>query len=273
MALARSRGVTQRVMGVDGDMFGAITADGSDTPTPVDQKGFTNLVWRLIARLTTKAGALLQGHIHKVAAVCGFLGGCVFAGALLYEWRQCRSWLSRYLLFRRSIRNQDDLKVALVDSRQSKVLANREYNYVERIAMEVVVRLGGRPSTAAGMHAAEILAYRMMKEDNHRIDHIERDFPFVMNLIISPTDREFDYRVFVEAREFRLTIGDRSLMTSLDHGAIKSWLAGNVYGDGGSALSGLLNRIVRQSVWPSDDSPAPQNTGFLEPGVEWGNAL
>jgi len=62
--------------------------------------------------------------------------------------------------------------------------------FVFDIAAEVVVRMGGRPSSKPQSRAARMLAGRLMTEHGHRPMHTERDLPLVMALIHTPTVME-----------------------------------------------------------------------------------
>jgi len=62
-----------------------------------------------------------------------------------------------------------------------------EYSFVEEIAAEVQNRMGGIPETKAQIVAVRQLAYRLMRERNHRISHCHRDIPLVETLVRVPT--------------------------------------------------------------------------------------
>jgi len=62
--------------------------------------------------------------------------------------------------------------------------------FVFDISADVVVRMGGRPSSKAQIKSARMLAGRLMKEHGHRPVHIVRDIPIVMSMILTPTAME-----------------------------------------------------------------------------------
>jgi len=58
--------------------------------------------------------------------------------------------------------------------------------------------MGARPSTAAQIRSAKILAGRLMVEDGHRALHVERDMPDVLLALLSPTEAEERLMVWLQ---------------------------------------------------------------------------
>jgi len=66
---------------------------------------------------------------------------------------------------------------------------------VENVAAEIVGKMGGRATTSAQLSAARMLAFRIMRENDHRYSHIERDMPHILHLVQSPTKSERDFNL------------------------------------------------------------------------------
>jgi hypothetical protein len=87
---------------------------------------------------------------------------------------------------RRLIREQFIKTRQLISARENGMVTGG-YQFVHEVASEVVGRLGGRPTTSAGLKAARILAFRIMREKNHRHAHCDRDLPLILSLVQEPT--------------------------------------------------------------------------------------
>lgn len=128
--------------------------------------------------------------LQTVGIACGSL----VAVYLVYDaTTRVMSVLSKVKMARAAVRCQDKLhsdREALLLEEGAVVGPQRRGVFVPTIAEEVVLRLGGRPSSIAQVRAAKILAARLMKEANHRTLHIARDLPRVMMLVMKPTDEE-----------------------------------------------------------------------------------
>jgi hypothetical protein len=113
------------------------------------------------------------------------------AGATTYlVGRKARTFLDNFLRDLNDLAVQEKEVERIAEEREQQLLTDEEYPLLLRVATEVVARFGGRPKTNAELRAARIMAYRLMREADHRIKHCERDLPEVMTLIVTPTQAE-----------------------------------------------------------------------------------
>jgi len=86
-----------------------------------------------------------------------------------------------------------------------------EYTFIEKVACEVVERMGGRPGDAAQLKAARLLAYRIMRDHNHRKSHVERDLPKILALVCTPTAVERQMEVAITGRNYMMNINSNEV--------------------------------------------------------------
>jgi hypothetical protein len=85
--------------------------------------------------------------------------------------------------------------------------------FVDRVAMEVVVKIGRRPTTPAGFAAAQTLAFRLMRKHNHRLEHIIRDLPLVMKSVCTPTEMERGMELFAATQTAYTRYSDDEMLS------------------------------------------------------------
>lgn len=141
------------------------------------------------------------------------IGGAYLASVL-------HSRVKRRLLFRREAAEYSLRRQEVVEGREARIAAGSPLLYVERVSQQIVGKLGGIPSSAAERAAAERLAYRIMREDNHRYSHIARDMPFVMALVLTPNLGEQQRAAYKRALQFKVNPHDYSFLSLVvgDHG-------------------------------------------------------
>lgn len=129
------------------------------------------------------------------------VGGYMLANALIKRAK------SRYL-FRQQAAEYAERRNLVIEGREARIAADTPFIYVERVAAQVNLKLGGIPKTTAEREAAKRLAYRMMREDHHRYVHIARDMPIIMALIMTPTVLQQQRSAYERAMEFKLDLHD-----------------------------------------------------------------
>jgi hypothetical protein len=93
-------------------------------------------------------------------------------------------------------------------------LEGGKYSFINEVASEVVGKIGGRPTTEAGMKAARILAYRIMRERDHRYSHCDRDLPLILTMIQQPTFMEEEMELYEHTTTFVERFDRRNFQTS-----------------------------------------------------------
>jgi hypothetical protein len=98
-----------------------------------------------------------------------------------------------------------------------------EYKFVHDVAAQVVAQLGGRPKSSAQLITATRVATRIMRENDHRWAHIERDMPVVLTLCQTETNLEILQQVrggLAKAAGKRMRNHDAALRLRATYGGI-----------------------------------------------------
>lgn len=125
-------------------------------------------------------------------------------------FRNIRLRLHLIKVTRSKLRKVNKERDQLIVVRENQ-LEGGQYNFVNRVACEVVGRMGGRPCSNAQQTAARILAFRIMREKDHRYAHCDRDIPKVMIMVLSPTLSEQEVEEFTSTTAFTERFDRREL--------------------------------------------------------------
>jgi len=162
-----------------------------------------SLIVRLIVGRTL---AFVEDHpiLTGVTTAVG-LGG--YALLVLYRVnRYITRRVKSYREYRAACRISDQLDA----EREEWISGNTDESYISEVAMEVVGRMGRRPVSSAGVNAARGLAYRIMRENNHRLAHIQRDLPRVLILVQMPSVMERALEEYTTTARFSERVDHRA---------------------------------------------------------------
>jgi hypothetical protein len=145
-------------------------------------------------------------HLSSILALTS-LGASLGVGGYMLASALIRKAKSRYL-FRQQAAEYAERRIQVIEGREARIAADSPFLYVETVAAQVNLKLGGIPKTTAERAAAQRLAYRIMRNDNHRYVHIARDMPIIMALILTPTILQQQRSAYERAMEFGLDLHD-----------------------------------------------------------------
>lgn len=148
-----------------------------------------------------------------------FLEGLDYPYQLILKYVRGEADLARRLANAKDVYAQELIRreVARGGLLDGEVGSPMEYSFVAEVAAEVVGRMGARPKTDAARAAARQLAFRIMREHNHRLSHIERDIPIVLALAETPLEHERGLDELRLTSEFtdRITVRQAGLLASV----------------------------------------------------------
>lgn len=152
---------------------------------------------QLIAILTTKValGAISRTPFRQLATV--YILFKIFS-----KTYKCTTYISTVFGAWSKLMRYKVYKDTIVNEREQLLQQGDEYPFLHKVAAEVVLRMGGRPTTPAELKAARLLAWRIMRSTDHRIAHCERDMPGIMALVATPTEVEEMMDTAVQAGSF-----------------------------------------------------------------------
>jgi hypothetical protein len=128
--------------------------------------------------------------LHKILSKFG-VKRCIATAFMLYSAYRAYLKAQRILYLRNQLVSFEEVRRTVVAERESLLVdEEEEYPFIYKVAAEVVLRMGGRPTTTPELKAARLLAWRIMRAGDHRIKHCEKDIPKIMILISNPTTLE-----------------------------------------------------------------------------------
>jgi hypothetical protein len=137
--------------------------------------------------------------------VSAVVGGTYFYSKVLRFLQSKLDQINKRILYRRAVGDHYSVVKELLTTRDAKIAAGEDLKYVSRVAAQVVARIGHIPKTNVELAASTQLAYRIMRDDNHRETHILRDMPFICSMIREPTMLERQFAAYYQMRDFNIT--------------------------------------------------------------------